>query len=188
MFTGLAFHAGQNVFDVLLDEAWFSAFSVVRMYCHRSSNQRWSRGQCIAPDGARRGLVLLYVLFAMTVFVILASLAVDMGHVRVAKVQLQFAADSAARAACEDLPNGVTAAQNAAVTWAGKNTVDGTPVSINATTDVVFGIWDPIAKTFTIQSGFMQSHSNAVQVVASRALQRQSDHPFLRALLGEQFH
>ena len=117
---------------------------------------------------SRRGMVLLYALFAMTVFVLFASLAVDMGHVRVAKVQLQFAADSAARAACEDLPNGVSAAQSSAVTWAGKNSVDGAPVTLDPANDVIFGIWDPIAKTFTPQTGFAQSHSNAVQIVASR--------------------
>src|SRR5665213_1137313 len=39
----------------------------------------------------RRGTVLLYVMFGMIVFALFASLAVDVGHARVTKVQLQFA-------------------------------------------------------------------------------------------------
>ncbi|HZL35424.1 MAG TPA: pilus assembly protein TadG-related protein [Tepidisphaeraceae bacterium] len=120
----------------------------------------------------RRGMVLLYVMFGMIVFALFASLAVDVGHARVTKVQLQFAADAAARAACQDLPNGVQAARNTAVSMAAQDFADGNSVAINSSQDVVFGVWNPLTKTFTPQSGYAQANSNAVQVIAQRTAAR----------------
>jgi Flp pilus assembly protein TadG len=56
-------------------------------------------------------MVLVYSLILMGVLIALASMAVDYGRTQVAKTQLQAAADAAARAAVQQLPD-----QNAART------------------------------------------------------------------------
>lgn len=112
---------------------------------------------------------MIYVTIGMVAFAGFVSLAVDVAHVRIVKNQLQGAADAAARAACLNLPNGVTAAQNAAVSIGSKNYADGSPVSLNASTDILFGIWDPRARTFTQLTGAARANANAVRVTPSRS-------------------
>ena len=73
----------------------------------------------------RRGTVLIYTTVGMIVFVLFASFAIDVAHVRVVKSELQTAADAAARAACVALPNGTAAATSAAVSTAAANSADG---------------------------------------------------------------
>lgn len=111
---------------------------------------------------------MIYCLVAMTAFILIVSLAVDLGRVWVARDQLQLAADGAARAAAAALPNGYKAAQTAAVNAAAQNTVDGSAVVLNGNTDVIFGTWDSTAGTFTILTGSAQNNANAVRVIASR--------------------
>ena len=130
---------------------------------HRPHNRRID-----SAIGSRRGLVLIYVMLSMIIFLVIASLAIDMGHARLAKTQLQFAADAAARAACEDLPYGQTTARKTAVTIGAANNVDGTPLVITPGTDIVFGTWDPNARTFTPSSGLGSGTGNAIQINASR--------------------
>ena len=128
-----------------------------------------SRVDGIGGQGrSRRGLVLIYVMASMIIFLVIASLAVDMGHARLAKTQLQFAADAAARAACQDLSKGQSTAQQTAVTIAATNLVDGTPLVIKGNKDVVFGTWDPNARTFTPQANGSSGTGNAVRIDASR--------------------
>ncbi|HEX5244747.1 MAG TPA: pilus assembly protein TadG-related protein [Tepidisphaeraceae bacterium] len=121
-----------------------------------------------AISASRRGLVLIYVMLSMIIFLVVASLAIDMGHARLAKTQLQFAADAAARAAAEDLPKGQSTAQQTAVTIGADNNVDGTPLVITPSSDVVFGTWDPNARTFTPQASASSGTSNAIRINASR--------------------
>ena len=120
----------------------------------------------------RRGTVLIYVTVAMVAFVGFASLAIDVAHVRLVKVQLQAAADSASRAACQALPNGVTAAQNAAVSAAASNSVDGSPLVLTPSTDLTFGTWNPTAGSFSALTGAAVSNANAVRVVPARSTAR----------------
>lgn len=115
-----------------------------------------------------RGLVLIYVMFSMIIFLVIASMAVDMGHARLAKTQLQFATDAAVRAAAADLSKGQSTAQQTAVTIGAANSVDGTPLVINPSTDIVIGTWDPNAGTFTPQSGATSGTGNAIRISASR--------------------
>jgi len=126
------------------------------------NRNRWSK---CGP----RGMVMVYVTVAMTVFVGFVSLAVDVAHVRVVKKQLQFAADAAARAACAALPGGYQAAQTAAVAVAGQNLADGVAVSLDPNKDITFGVWDPKAKTFTALSGSARNNANAIQILPSRS-------------------
>jgi Flp pilus assembly protein TadG len=105
----------------------------------------------------------------MIVFVALASFAIDVAHVRVVKSELQTAADAAARAACVALPNGTAAASSAAVSAAAANSADGYAVTLNPSTDITFGIWDPTAQTFTPATGSAAANANAVQIVPVRS-------------------
>jgi Flp pilus assembly protein TadG len=127
-----------------------------------------------AAGQGRSGLTLVYAIMMMTALCGFASLAVDWGRVQMMKTQLQRAADAAARAAAAQLAagNGVSATQNAAVTWAGYNTADNTSVVINGTSDVDFGTWDSSAKTFTVLTGAARSSANAVRVWARRTAAR----------------
>lgn len=117
------------------------------------------------------GMTAVYAIIMLTALCGFASLGVDWGRVQMVKTQLQRAADAAARAAIAQLPD-VTAAQNAAVTWAGYNSADSTSVVIDGTNDVDFGTWDPNAKTFTVLTGSARSSANAVRVWARRTTAR----------------
>lgn len=105
-------------------------------------------------------MVLLTIL--LIVLVGFVSLAVDVGRVRLAKTQLQNAADAAAFAAAvglEQLPQqGVGVAQDGAVDAAAENTdIDvnassgarkDSAVAIVPDEDIEFGIWRPDTRTF----------------------------------------
>lgn len=136
---------------------------------------------------SRPGTVLVYTLVAMIAFAGFVSLAVDVGHVRVVKEQLQVAADAAARYAIAGMQTGGTsAARSNAVSIAAKNTADGTPVVVDPNADVEFGSWDPIARTFTPLSGAAQAGANAVRVTCQRTGARGSSIPLAFAgLIGK---
>ena len=121
-------------------------------------NQRHCRG--------RRGSTVVYVIVAMTAFTALVSLAVDLGHARLVKAQLQCAADAAARYAATGLSASVTTAQNNAVSAAAANNADGASVSVDPNNDVDFGTWS--GGTFTILTGAARSNANAVRVWVRR--------------------
>jgi Flp pilus assembly protein TadG len=106
--------------------------------------------------------VLLFVLCG------LASLAIDLGRVYLAKGELAGAADAAARAACAALPNGVSAAKKAAADAAADNKVAGQSVRLDAEKDVIFGTWDPSTRQFTVLSGAARDNANAVRVSLAR--------------------
>lgn len=108
-------------------------------------------------------MILLVVVCA------LSSLAVDLGRVQLAKTELASAADAAARAASAALPNGVAAAQSAAVAAAAANRCDGQSVALDPATDLQFGVWNPDGKTFTALSGSARSNANAVRVNLDRS-------------------
>jgi Flp pilus assembly protein TadG len=105
----------------------------------------------------RRGAILIYVAVALVVFAVLASLVVDVGHMRLVKNQLQFGADAAARHATQGLGDGTAAAK--AISAAAANTVDGAPLVLQ-NADVVTGTWS--TGTFTAGG----SSPNAVMVTA----------------------
>jgi Flp pilus assembly protein TadG len=114
----------------------------------------------------RHGMVLVYAVVLLVVFCAFVSLGVDWGRVQLCKTELSVAADAAARAAAAQLPD-VSAAQAAAVDYAGYNQADGTGVVLGAG-DIEFGSWDSSTRTFTALSGAAQSGANAVRVTARR--------------------
>ena len=108
----------------------------------------------------------------MIAFLAIVSLAVDVGHARLVKNQLQNAADAAARFAGAGMQTGISTARSNAVIAAGNNTADGTPVILDPNIDVEFGTWDRSARTFTVLSGAAQSGANAVRVTCRRTAAR----------------
>jgi Flp pilus assembly protein TadG len=118
---------------------------------HRDSPRRWGRGSAI-----------VYTAAALVVLIGFASLAVDVGRVHLSRGELQAAADAAARAACAELPNGTTAARNAAVSMAAANKWDGKAITLYPDKELTFGIWDQSKRTFTPATG--TTTPNAVRV------------------------
>jgi Flp pilus assembly protein TadG len=110
----------------------------------------------------RRGFALLYTVVALVGFTAMVTLGVDLAHVRMVKIQLQGAADYAARAGARVLSSGVTAVQNAVVASAAANTADGASVVVDPNNDIDFGTWSN--GTFTVLTGASQSSANAIRV------------------------
>jgi Flp pilus assembly protein TadG len=133
---------------------------------------------------ARNGSVLIYVMAALVAFTGLVSLAVDLGHARMVKTQLQTAADAAARHAAAGLSSGISTVQSNAVAAGGYNTADGTSVVIDPNNDVDFGTWSN--GTFTVLTGSARSSANAVRVWARRtAANGNSVQMFFGGLIGK---
>src|SRR5436309_2356333 len=92
----------------------------------------------IRRSRGRAGISLVWMTIGFTALISMASLAVDFGHVQLAKRQLQDAADAAALAAAGNLSTGVTATQTAAVDYGANNKCDGTAVTIDPNADLEF--------------------------------------------------
>lgn len=120
----------------------------------------------------RSGSAMVYAVVGMTALTGFCSLAVDLGRVHVAKVELQHAADAAARYAAAGLPQGTAEARRRAVDAADDNKADGHAVALDPDRDVEFGVWDEQTRTFTKLSGPAEAGANAMRVttrlVASR--------------------
>jgi Flp pilus assembly protein TadG len=99
-------------------------------------------------------MTLVYVAVMLTVLVLFASFAVDLGRVQLAKTQLQNAADAAGRYAVSGLVSSSTpetTAQKQALACLSDWNIEGSAFDpTNVTTTV--GDWDTTAKTFTPDS------------------------------------
>src|SRR5204862_5712760 len=104
-------------------------------------------GHLARGSKSRRGLAIIYVGVLMLGAFGLVSLAVDLGRVRVGRVQLSTAADAAAIAGVQKLPvPSVPQARQAAINVAAMNkavqgTGGGTPVNLDANADITFGLY-----------------------------------------------
>jgi hypothetical protein len=106
----------------------------------------------------------------MTILIALcamASLAVDLGRVHLAKTQLRAACDAAALAAANEVLYDPANAKNVAISTAKLNRADGTPVVIGST-NVEFVNWNETTRTYTVLSPTNLSQCNAVRVTAAR--------------------
>jgi hypothetical protein len=125
------------------------------------------------------GGVAILVALVMTALLGFGALALDFSHSSYVKVKLQSAADAAALAAVQALPDSA-AATAAALDLAGKN-VPGDYGTVMRSGDVVFGSFDPGSATFSAGA----SPQNAVQVTASRTSAAGNAAPlFLARALG----
>lgn len=110
---------------------------------------------------------MIYAVVAMTGLTAIASLAVDMGRVQLAKTEMACAVDAAARAATAHLPNNVDAARSAAISLAGMHTVAGEPLVLQSS-DIVFGKWNASTKSLDTNS----TSPDAVRITAHRTVAR----------------
>ena len=125
------------------------------------ASRRRPAGFLRREDGASTG----FGLFMFTFMVMFGGLAVDLASFMAARTQLQIAADTAAHAALvtrEREPE--TAAKDAALEVLARNMparLYGEPITRD---DIVFGRWDPEARSFVPLAG----SRDAVQVLARR--------------------
>lgn len=120
----------------------------------------------LRPKGS--GFGALYTLMTLIVVLAVTSLAVDFGRVQLAKMELQNAADAAARQGAYALGESPTAAWRAASTIASANKCLGDPVVLDYFKgDALAGLYDGKARTFTALNAY-DSRVNAVKIVARR--------------------
>ena len=117
----------------------------------------------------RRGISLIYTMFMLLILTGFASFAVDWGRVQMVKAQLMRASEAAARFGATGLENGAAAALANALVAASDNSANGTPVMLNPSTDVEFGMWDTNSRTFSPVYGAAQDSANAIRVTARRS-------------------
>jgi Flp pilus assembly protein TadG len=122
-----------------------------------------------ALPARRTGMALVYGAVAMVAFTAICLLTVDYGRVRVVKLELQSAADAAARAGAAGMQNGT--AYTAAADVASKNRADNRTVVLRTSgsdPDVVLGHWDAATRQF-IAGG---TPTDSIQVTARRTAAR----------------
>jgi Flp pilus assembly protein TadG len=120
----------------------------------------------------RRGFSLIWGAVVMIAFSAICSLAVDVGHVQLAKTELVRSADAAARAAAAQLYTGTANAQATAISVAAQNLVDGTPLTL-LPADIQCGRYDSTTGAFDTAS----SSPNAVRISARRIAARSTAIP-----------
>lgn len=128
------------------------------------------------PGRDRRGgfsvLLMLIVLLALTALV---GLAIDVGRMRLAKTELQVAADAAARAAARHLHRDRDEALRRALALASANRCRGVAVDLDLHEDIEFGAWDETDRTFTPLADADFDRADAVRITARRIAQRGTD-------------
>jgi len=129
---------------------------------------------------------MIYSVLIFTALVGIVGLGVDYGRIRVAKSELQSAADAAARYAAAGLQNslfGSSAAVNNAQAVVDQNRADGRAIVFNTAEDVEIGIWNTTSRTFTPTTTL--SLANAVRVTARCVQARGSAVPMaFAAIIG----
>ena len=88
----------------------------------------------------KRGAVLPLVAIFIVILITMAAFSVDLAFIELVKTELKAATDAAAKAGTSALVQGMSDsdAQNAAISFAAKNQVNGKPLSISAT-DITLG-------------------------------------------------
>lgn len=116
----------------------------------------------------RPGFSIIYCTVLMVLMTAFVAFGVDLARVRLAKTELQRAADAAALYAADGLSKNLTDTQlrQRCVDAAGDNKCDGTQIVLNATQDVDWGTWDPGVALFTTVSD--PKSATAVRVTARR--------------------
>lgn len=126
-----------------------------------------------AAGGERRsihrasGMVMIYGVMAMTAMIAIASLAVDVGQVQLAKTEMVGAVDAAARAAVAYLPTDSAGARSAAIALASQHTVAGSSLVLQ-TGDIEIGKWN--STTQSLDTG--SSSPDAIRITAHRTVAR----------------
>jgi len=79
----------------------------------------------------RRGATLIWTAVLMSLLILIASLAVDLGRVILVRSELQDAVDAAAREGAAVLPANLATVRNAVIAAAAQNSAYGSPVTIS---------------------------------------------------------
>jgi len=120
-------------------------------------------------------MAMVYVIISLVAMLGFCSLAVDWGRVQTGKTEIRRATDAAARVAAAFLPQELESAtsgpvQTQAITIAGDNKVDGTPLVLT-NSNIVNGSWNPTTKVFTANGAYdAVTTFEAVQVTALRQI------------------
>jgi Flp pilus assembly protein TadG len=110
----------------------------------------------------RRGVILVLVAILLVIFMGMTAFSIDIGYVATVKAQLQRSADGAALAAAAEMNKvGISAARARGKQIGQMNYSSAESISI-PDSNIVFGIWDLDAKTFTPSS--TGNGCNAVKV------------------------
>lgn len=128
----------------------------------------------------RSGITVAWAVIVMLGLLSIASLAVDLGRVQLAKTQLRSAVDASGRAAGITLIEGgsTNSIRSAAKAVASANLIDGTGLTLQ-NSDIELGRWSN--GTFTVQS----SNRNAVRITGRRVASRDTAIPTIfAAFLG----
>ncbi len=122
--------------------------------------------------------MLVYTIVILIVLTGFVSLAVDYGRTVLAKSELQYAVDAAARYASNGLADGTYVSK--AQTAASENSVDGAPFAL-LSSDIVSGTWNSTSGSFTAGG----SSPNAIQITGRRSAARGNAIPLtFGAVLG----
>jgi len=120
----------------------------------------------------RRGISALLMGMLMIPLLGIASLAVDMARMRLARTQLQTAADASALAGVTGLPSR-TNATGRATSMAAANYCLNQSIALDAGQgDIKFGTWNKINRTFTVLDPTSSVVPNAVATIPRRLTTR----------------
>jgi len=120
-----------------LDRAAVVAFGVSSAAGQQTAAQsRAAAGRSFGRRRKRRGVAALWLILTLPVLLLLLAVVIEIGNIWLARVELENALESAALAAVKEWGDGgggdTQTARNVAITYAGANTVTGTPVAITA--------------------------------------------------------
>lgn len=127
---------------------------------------------------------MLYGVLMLPFLLAVGVLAVDMGRLRVAKSELQTAADAAARYAAAGIARSTlksATAYNQAVAALADEDVEGRPVALSPG-NVEVGIWSTVTRTFTPAP--LDSAANAVRVTLTTTIGGPGSAPTFASAIG----
>jgi Flp pilus assembly protein TadG len=111
----------------------------------------------------RSGAILIMMALLLPAFIVIAAMSVEAGRDYMMRAQLQASADAAALAGASQLNTSTSAVKSEATKFAALNMPTSAWYdSVVKAGDVVLGLWDSTAKTFTSPA----SDTNAVKVTA----------------------
>ena len=130
------------------------------------------------------GVILPLVALLMVVIFGFVAFAVDIGYVKLARTQLQAAADAGARAGVLALGGGPSDAKQLAQNAAQDNEVAGSAVVVLPQEDIELGRWDTVTRVFTPLSGADESNADSVRITCRCLASRTTAVPtfFARAI------
>src|SRR5690348_11897263 len=121
-----------------------------------------------AGGHTRRGSAIIYSTVLMVLMVAFVAFAVDIGRARLAKAELQRAADAASMYGVAGLTKNLSQGQikQRCVDAAADNNCDGQTVVLNPASDVEWGTWDPSVELFSPVAD--PAGATAIRVTARR--------------------